>query len=189
MERLRNNHLNKENLLQSAKTSKRSLECKFPLYLASNNVNLKAAMIHIIGDIIQSVGVIIASILIYFFPDYHILDPLITIMFSVIVVVTTVPIVKECIITIMEAKPEEFNYEELRNIVSSIQGVKEIKCIHIFCLSTDKLVIQLKVVSDEEDVLSLIREAVLKDFDCFHLNVEVQKSNIDYYENQRFMNV
>ncbi len=189
MEKLRKNYLNKDNLLHSPKSSKKSLECKFSSYLANNNVNIKAAMIHIIGDIIQSVGVIIASILIYFFPSYHILDPLITIMFSVIVVFTTIPIVKECIITIMEAKPDDFNYNELKKTVNSIQGVKEIKCIHIFCLSTDKLVIQLKVVSDEEDVLSPIREAVLKEFDCYHLNVEVQKSNIDYYENQGYMNV
>jgi Co/Zn/Cd efflux system component len=110
-------------------------------------------------------------------------------MFSVIVVITTIPIVKECIITIMEAKPDDFNYSELKKTVNSIHGVKEIKCIHIFCLSTDKLVIQLKVVSDKEHVLGLIREAVLKEFDCFHLNVEVQKSYIDYYENQGPMNV
>lgn len=139
---------------------------------------------HIIGDIIQSIGVIIASILIYFFPNYKILDPLLTIMFSIIVIITTVPIIKECIITIMEAKPVDFDYNQLKNIVGSIKGVKEIKCIHIFCLSTDKIVIQLKVVSDDEDVLGHIREAVLKEFDCFHLNVEVQKSYIDYYENQ-----
>ena len=77
-------------------------------------------MIHIIGDIIQSVGVIIASILIYFFPSYHILDPLMTIFFSFIVFFTTIPIIKECIFTIMEAKPVEFDEKSLK------EGLKKV---------------------------------------------------------------
>jgi cation diffusion facilitator family transporter len=140
-------------------------------------------MIHIIGDIIQSVGVIIASILIYFFPRYKILDPLMTIFFSVIVVFTTIPIIKECIFTIMEAKPVQFDYQGLRKTVISTPGVKELKCIHLFCLSTDKTLIQLKIVADEDDVLGKVRENVLNEFECFHLNVEIQKSHIKYVEN------
>ena len=140
-------------------------------------------MIHIIGDIIQSVGVIIASILIYFFPSYYILDPMMTIFFSVIVVFTTFPIVKECIITIMEAKPVDFDVASLKEIISKIPGVKEIMCVHVFCLSTDKTLIQLKIISDEENVLQKVRESVLYDFECFHLNIEIQKSYINYVEN------
>ena len=148
-----------------------------------NNVNVKAAIIHIIGDIIQSIGVIIASVLIYFFPNYHLLDPLMTIFFSVIVVFTTVPIIKECIFTIMEASPIDFDSEVFKDVVSKIPGVKEIKCVHVFCLSTDKTVIQLKIVSDDDDVLEKVRQSVLEEFACFHLNVEVQKSYINYVEN------
>ena len=46
-------------------------------------------MIHIIGDIIQSIGVIIAAILIYNFPNFTIIDPITTIIFCIIVVFTT----------------------------------------------------------------------------------------------------
>lgn len=47
-------------------------------------------MIHMIGDLIQSIGVIIAGLIIWFHPSYIILDPILTIMFSVIVFTTTI---------------------------------------------------------------------------------------------------
>jgi len=54
------------------------------------NVNIRAAMIHVIGDLIQSIGVLIASIVIYFYPSMNILDPICTFLFSIIVIFTTV---------------------------------------------------------------------------------------------------
>jgi zinc transporter 2 len=77
-------------------------------------------MIHIIGDIIQSIGVIIAAILIYFFPNYQIIDPLMTIFFSVIVIFTTIPIIKQCIIVIMEGTHSDYDTDEIKKIILEV---------------------------------------------------------------------
>ena len=47
---------------------------------------------HAVGDLIQSVGVIIAAFIIYLRPSYQIADPICTYIFSVIVMFTTVPV-------------------------------------------------------------------------------------------------
>ena len=52
-----------------------------------------------LGDMLMSVGVIIAALVIYFFPSMWMADPICTYLFSVIVMVTTIPIVKNCIQT------------------------------------------------------------------------------------------
>jgi len=57
---------------------------------ANSNLNVRAAMIHMVGDLIQSIGVIIAGLIIWWFPDYIILDPIITFGFSIIVFTTTI---------------------------------------------------------------------------------------------------
>jgi len=57
-------------------------------------INLKATMIHLIGDLLQSVGVIIASIVLYFWPNYKIIDSLCTFLFAIIVIITTIKILK-----------------------------------------------------------------------------------------------
>ena len=43
---------------------------------AHSNLNVRAAAIHVLGDIIQSVGVLIAALLIYAFPKFQIIDPI-----------------------------------------------------------------------------------------------------------------
>jgi len=52
-------------------------------------VNVRAAFIHIIGDIVQSVGIVIASLVVYFKPEWRIVDPICTFIFSIIVMFTT----------------------------------------------------------------------------------------------------
>ena len=85
-----------------------------------DNINVRAAMIHIIGDIIQSIGVIIAAILIYFFPNYQVIDPLMTIFFSVIVIFTTIPIIKQCIIVVMEGTHPDFDLDDIKKLLLEV---------------------------------------------------------------------
>ena len=66
-----------------------------------DEINIRAAYIHILGDIIQCIGVMLAAGIIYTFEGMEYVDPLCTYMFSVIVFYTTVPIVKECMIVLM----------------------------------------------------------------------------------------
>jgi cation diffusion facilitator family transporter len=90
---------------------------------------VSAAIIHIIGDIVQSVGVVIAAIIIYINQNYHIADPICTFIFSVIVFFTTINITKKCINILMEACPENINSEEVKitlmeNVLNLIRVVQ-----------------------------------------------------------------
>jgi zinc transporter 2 len=80
------------------------------------NYNLRAAMIHILGDLIQSIGVLIAALLIYFlcernedgqviYTGIQLTDPCCTYLFSILVMFTTVGIAKDCVKVLMEGTP------------------------------------------------------------------------------------
>jgi zinc transporter 2 len=69
------------------------------------NINIRAAVVHVIGDIIQSIGVIIAATLILFVPAAKIADPICTYLFSILVIFTTVPVFRDCIAVLMESVP------------------------------------------------------------------------------------
>lgn len=73
------------------------------------NINLEAAYIHIITDIILSIGVIIAAVIIYFcvpegveWSPWHLADPLCTYLFSVLAVYSTWPILKESLLILLD---------------------------------------------------------------------------------------
>lgn len=73
------------------------------------NMNIRAAIIHIIGDIVQSIGVVIAAIIIYVEPDWHIADPICTFIFTFLCIFTTIPIFRDCVSVLMEATPKEID--------------------------------------------------------------------------------
>ena len=68
------------------------------------NINVRAALIHVIGDFIQSVGIFIAAIIIYKRPEWKIADPICTFLFSVLVVITTITILRDSINVLMEGE-------------------------------------------------------------------------------------
>ena len=145
------------------------------------NINVQAALIHIIGDIIQSIGVIVAAGLIYLFPNFQIIDPLTTIMFSIIVAFTTLPIIKQCVIVIMEGNNDENILKKIKEEILKVKGVGEIGCFHLFFLSLDKKIIIGKVSTIErdknEEILSKILQNIAK-FDIFHVNIEITSDNL-----------
>lgn len=67
-------------------------------FVNTGNMNIDAAYLHVMGDMLMSVGVIIAAFFIYMSDNrLWYFDPLCTYLFSVIVMCTTIPIVKNCI--------------------------------------------------------------------------------------------
>jgi solute carrier family 30 (zinc transporter), member 2 len=64
----------------------------------SQNINVRAAYIHVISDFVQSCGVFIASLVIFFQPELSIIDPICTFLFSILVLATTVNIMKDALL-------------------------------------------------------------------------------------------
>jgi len=58
------------------------------------NINVDAAFLHALGDMIMSIGVCVAGTIIYIWPEAKLADPVCTFLFSVLVCVTVTPIVK-----------------------------------------------------------------------------------------------
>ena len=88
-----------------------------------HHINVRAALIHVLGDFLQSVGVLISSIVIKLNPDYKIADPICTILFALIVFSTTFAILKDTLIILMEGRPLGVNYTKVRGDLLKINGV------------------------------------------------------------------
>ena len=73
------------------------------------NMSQRAVLFHILGDMTKSFVVLLAAITIFLFPEWLIIDPICTCLFSVIVFVITIPIFKDCLIILMEAPPPDFD--------------------------------------------------------------------------------
>lgn len=117
----------------------------------TTNINIRAAMIHVIGDFIQSVGVLLSAIVIKFYPDLKIVDPICTFVFSVIVLFTTVTIMKESIVLLIDAVPLTINLKKLECELRCVEGVKDIHHLNVWGLSMDWNVMSVHLVIGKRD--------------------------------------
>ncbi|NWU36252.1 ZNT8 protein, partial [Hylia prasina] len=69
---------------------------------ALSNASLRAAFVHIIGDLFQSISVLISALVIFFKPQYKIADPICTFVFSIFVLATTITILRDILTVLME---------------------------------------------------------------------------------------
>jgi zinc transporter 2 len=86
----------------------------------AENLNVRAAVIHMLGDAVTSVGVIIAAVIIYINPEYKWADPCITFVFSVIVLFTTLPVMSDAMRVLLEGAPDEIDQIEVYNALNKV---------------------------------------------------------------------
>ena len=109
-----------------------------PVKNQKRNLNVDAAFLHILGDLLNSVGVIIAALIVYKWPSLWWVDPLCTYLFAVIVLWTTRMVFWECVELILEKVPKHLEVNTIKNRLKSIRGVKAVHDVHIWSLSNDK---------------------------------------------------
>ena len=95
-------------------------------------------MIHVLGDLIQSIGVLVSSIVIKINPEYKLADPICTLIFAVIVFATTITILKDTFKILMEGLPVGISFENVKNDLLQIEGVMDLHDLKIWSLTIDK---------------------------------------------------
>ncbi|NXV42798.1 ZNT8 protein, partial [Uria aalge] len=71
---------------------------------ALSNASVRAAFVHAIGDLFQSISVLISALIIFFKPEYKIADPICTFVFSIFVLATTITILRDILMVLMEGR-------------------------------------------------------------------------------------
>jgi len=137
----------------------------------SNSVAVQAAMAHVIGDIVQSLGVCLAAGLIWWQPfdvgvapsgvsNWNYADPLCTVLFGFLVLMTTKGTLVRTIDTLMAKAPDNKQQELFRGL-SAIEGVVQVHDLHIWSHgSSDVLGTAHMVVKSEAQAQTALQQAV-----------------------------
>ena len=107
----------------------------------SDNLNIRAVMAHIQGDLIYSIGVLFGAIVIYFIPDWKIIDPLLTILFSFVVLNITIPVFRDSIKALVEACPcTDMHDSIVREIyaLDKVNKINKINSLRVWALTQDQ---------------------------------------------------
>ncbi|KAL3891221.1 hypothetical protein ACJMK2_003484 [Sinanodonta woodiana] len=143
------------------------------------NLNVKAAFIHVVGDLIQSIGVLVAAIVIFFKPEYKLADPICTFVFSILVLITTITIIRDILVVLMEGTPRGMSMDLIKSSFLEIEGVCYIHDLRVWSLSLSKVALSVHLaVKAGTDPLLVLREAtakVQKEFNITETTIQVEE--------------
>ena len=149
-----------------------------PTHPKAANLNVTAAFVHVLGDALQSVGVMIAAALIWYSDDrWSIADPICTFIFSVLVLFTTARLVKQSVGVLMEGAPEGIDPAVVEEALHAVQGVLEVHDLHVWSLSVGKPSLSVHLLS-KEDAHGVLREATTmlgRKFNIHHSTIQVER--------------
>jgi cobalt-zinc-cadmium efflux system protein len=144
------------------------------------NINVRAAYLHLMGDTLSSVVVIIGGVLIWQFEIYWI-DPAITILIGLYILRETYLLLKDSFNILMQSSPKELNLDDIKLQVEKLDGVKNIHHVHAWSLNDRQVHFEGHIDLDADmpvsqtDVLkNRIRSLLHREFNIDHTTIEVE---------------
>lgn len=146
---------------------------------SQSNLNIKAALWHIIGDTISSVGVIVAAIIILI-TEWYIADPIIAVFIGVIILWGAVRIVRESADILLEAVPSHVKTSKVIETLKNISGVKDVHDIHIWTITSGMhalsahLLIEDQTVSRSAEIVEAVNHDLSQHYNITHTTLQLE---------------
>ena len=133
----------------------------------SHDMNMWAVFVHYLGDAISSVFVLVTGLLIHFFPKHRwtlYLDPGSSLIIVAIMLYTTIPLVRQCALILLQRVPPHINLSKLRNQLHQIDHVQGIHDLHVWCLVDGMTISTVHVTIDNPSNFDSVCNSVRKIF-------------------------
>ncbi len=138
------------------------------------NINVRAAYLHVIGDLLGSVGVIISGIILWL-TQWNPIDPIVTILFSLGILYGSFNIIRQSVAILMESTPPGIDPVAIQKDLYATPGVTEVHDLHIWCVSAKKTALSAHLVAkDTHAALNHAHKLIEKKHGISHMTIQVE---------------
>ncbi len=148
---------------------------------AKESLNVEGAFLHVIGDLIGSVGVLIAGLLVVLF-DWRVADTIVGAAIGILVVLSSSHLLMKVFNVLMQGAPPQLALQNLCQRLEGEDGVTGVHDIHAWSLTTGydvfsaHITADIKTVEESNRLLQRLREIATKDFGVAHVTIQLEES-------------
>jgi cobalt-zinc-cadmium efflux system protein len=150
---------------------------------------IRAVFVHVISDLVGSVGVLASGALNYF-TGWMQADPAVSILIGCLVLYGSWGLVREGVDILMESVPSHIDLDEMRNDLLAVSGTEEVHDLHVWCLTTRQIALSAHAVvaadADRDRVLAEMCHLLQTKFDIHHLTLQLERDNRREHEPEHF---
>ena len=143
------------------------------------NLNIRGAYLHIVGDALSSVGVVIGGIVILY-TGWYLIDPILSMMISLVIIYGSWSLVKESVNILLESVPSHINIETVATEIAQVKGVREAYHIHVWTITSGVYALSAHVLIDDQpvsgcrNIVDEIKELLSEKFNVLHSTIQLE---------------
>ena len=144
------------------------------------SLNVRSAVLHVIGDALASVGVIVGGAVIYW-TGWFVVDPILSGGIGIIILIGSFRVTKEAVHILLEASPKHADAHKVAASINAIDSVKDVHDMHIWSLCSNYLALSTHVSIAEDasrsshELRQEINDKLQTQFGIFHTTIQIEQ--------------
>lgn len=144
----------------------------------SQDLNLRGALVHVLGDLLGSVAAIVAAGVILW-TGWMPIDPLLSLLVALLILRSAWYVVRHSVHILLEGAPQDVDVEVLRSVLTeAVPSVKDIHHIHLWLLTPEWPMLTMHVIVEKEgncgEVLSCLKRILVERFAIRHSTIQIE---------------
>lgn len=145
----------------------------------SKDINIRSAVLHMFGDMLFSVGVVIAGFIVLY-TGWLQADPLVSLLIGLFIMLSSWGVLKECIHILMEGTPAGIDIQNLVAAIEEIPGVQGVHDLHVWTISsglpmlTAHIVVEDQALSHGVGIVDSVNHRLHADFGIYHTTLQAE---------------
>lgn len=153
---------------------------------SKESINIKGAFLEVMSDMLSSVGVIIAGVVILT-TEWLYIDPIMSALIGLFILPRTFNLLKESVDILLEAVPADIDYRSVEKYITERPGIKSLHDLHVWTITSGITALSVHIIMKEEtsfseisDIVSDIKEHLNTEFKIAHTTIEVHREKENY---------
>jgi cobalt-zinc-cadmium efflux system protein len=145
----------------------------------SHSMSVRGAFLHVLGDTLSSVGVMVGGAVMWW-TGWMIVDPLISLLISVVIVIGAYRLVRDAVDVLLEATPAHVDMDALRALMLKVPGVVGVHDLHVWTISSGiyalsaHLVVPDPLACNNDEILSAVKHDLYDRYGIDHTTIQIE---------------
>jgi cobalt-zinc-cadmium efflux system protein len=118
---------------------------------SEHDLNLRSAFVHLMGDVLSTIGAVIAGVIIYF-TNANWLDPLVSVLIGFLILYNAWGILRDAVDILLESTPRDVNIKNMVDDITQVDGVLGIHDIHVWSLTQSLRTMSAHILTDDRHI-------------------------------------
>lgn len=115
---------------------------------SDHDLNLRSAFVHLMGDVLSTIGAVIAGVVI-FFTQWNWLDPLVSVLIGALILWNAWGILRQTIHILLESTPHNINMQNMVDDLLTVEGVRGVHDLHVWSINENLRVLSAHVMTED----------------------------------------